>query len=68
LAEQTDILIVVPAPTLKADVAQPARSAQPMANLFEQSLGLVLDITTIQLMQELNLTPEQMFTRHANLE
>ena len=39
-----------------------------MANLFEQSLLLMLDVLTIQLMSDLNLTSEQMFTRHANLE
>jgi 6-phospho-3-hexuloisomerase len=39
-----------------------------MGSLFEQSLGLMLDIVILQLMDELGMDAEQMFTRHANLE
>jgi 6-phospho-3-hexuloisomerase len=68
LAEQADCLILIPSPTPKAGEASVGVSRQPMANLFEQSLGLLLDITVMHLMDELNLTSEQMFLRHANLE
>jgi 6-phospho-3-hexuloisomerase len=68
IAEQADCVILINAPTQKAGDASVGFSQQPMANLFEQSLGLVLDITVMQLMTQLNLTSEQMFTRHANLE
>lgn len=65
IGQQADVVVVITA-TAKGDSA--VRSIQPMANLFEQSLLLLLDIVTMQLMEELNLTSEQMFTRHANLE
>lgn len=66
IGEQSDYHLRIPAPSPKTDGT--GGSIQPMANLFEQSLLLVLDILTMQLMAELNLTSEQMFTRHANLE
>jgi len=65
IGQQADVVVVITA-TAKGDSA--VRSIQPMANLFEQSLLILLDIVTMQLMDELNLTSEQMFTRHANLE
>lgn len=68
IAQHADCVILISAPTQKAEEASVGVSRQPMANLFEQSLGLVLDITTMQLMARLNLTSEEMFTRHANLE
>jgi 6-phospho-3-hexuloisomerase len=66
IGSQADYLVLVPAPSPKRESR--GTSIQPMANLFEQSLLLVLDILTVQLMSDLNLTSEQMFTRHANLE
>jgi 6-phospho-3-hexuloisomerase len=66
IGSQADYLVLVPAPSPKRESRR--TSVQPMANLFEQSLLLVLDILTIQLMSDLDLTSEQMFTRHANLE
>jgi 6-phospho-3-hexuloisomerase len=66
IGSQADYLVLVPAPSPKLESG--GASIQPMANLFEQSLLLILDILTIQLMSDLNLTSEQMFTRHANLE
>lgn len=63
-----DSVVHIRAPSPKTDQPDTHASFQPMANLFEQSLGLLLDVLTIQLMAELNLTSEQMFTRHANLE
>ena len=68
IAQQADSVVYIAAPSQKAEGSSTGVSAQPMANLFEQSLGLLLDITTIQLMDELGLTGEQMFARHANLE
>jgi 6-phospho-3-hexuloisomerase len=43
-------------------------SVQPMATLFEQALGMLLDIIVIQLMDDLNTDQNAMFARHANLE
>jgi 6-phospho-3-hexuloisomerase len=66
IGAQADYIVLIPAPSPKRESA--GTSIQPMANLFEQTLLLVLDVLTIQLMSDLNLTSEQMFARHANLE
>jgi 6-phospho-3-hexuloisomerase len=65
-----DLVVDIPASSPKAEPgAQNAvRSIQPMANLFEQSLWLVLDTVVALLMERMNLTSERMFERHANLE
>lgn len=44
------------------------RSSQPMASLFEQALGILLDIVVMQLMDDLNVDQQTMLARHANLE
>lgn len=49
-------------------VAGSAPSIQPMANLFEQSLLLVLDILVMRMAQARGQTTADMMTRHANLE
>lgn len=66
IGQQADIVVHIPAASPK--VASAVMSIQPMANVFEQSLLVLLDIVTIQMMRERGLTSEQMFTRHANLE
>lgn len=40
----------------------------PLGALFEQTLGLLLDMVTVQLMQILDLDSSDMMRRHANLE
>ena len=67
LGQQAQHIVHIPAPSVKAEHSQ-GSSAQPMANRFEQSLWLMLDITSIQLMDEMGLTEAQLFARHANLE
>lgn len=68
VGRQADQIVAISAPSVKAEVNSEIQSAQPMANRFEQSLALLLDITTLQLMGALGKTEEQMFARHANLE
>jgi 6-phospho-3-hexuloisomerase len=68
VAQQADTMIYIPAPSVKVDSSNEVVSAQPMSNLFEQSLAMLLDIITLQLMEELGINEEQMFARHANLE
>jgi len=68
IGHHADKVVQIPAPSVKAEGSSGIQSAQPMANLFEQSLALLLDITTLQLMTALGKTGEQMFARHANLE
>lgn len=66
IGQQADVVVQIAAASPKLSDARP--SVQPMANLFEQALLLLLDIVTIQLMREHHLTSAEMFTRHANLE
>lgn len=68
VGRQADKVVYIPAPSVKVEGSSGVRSVQPMANLFEQSLALLLDITSLQLMKALGKTGEQMFARHANLE
>lgn len=65
-AQVADVVVVIPAPSPKTNSTQ--SSIQPMGSLFEQSLGLLLDIIVIQLMDELEQTADQMYARHTNLE
>lgn len=69
IAQQADIVVTVPAPSPKASAgAGRIASIQPMGSLFEQTLWLTLDCTVLRLMELMNLTTDQMFARHANLE
>jgi len=68
IGHHADKVVRIPAPTSKVEKRGDFQSVQPMANLFEQSLVLLLDICTLQLMKALSKTGEQMFARHANLE
>ena len=43
-------------------------SIQPMGALFEQSAQLVCDMTVLELMDQLQLTSEEMRKHHANIE
>lgn len=61
-----DHVLVLAAATPR--VAGSAPSIQPMANLFEQSLLLVLDIVVMRMAQARGVTTAEMMTRHANLE
>ncbi len=68
IGEIADVIVQIPAPSVKDESTGQPASVQPMANLFEQSLALTLDMTAILLMRELGQSGEQMFARHANLE
>lgn len=69
IAKLADAVAVIPAPTPKAKgKVKTAPSSQPMGNLFEQSMFLVLDCVVMLLMEKNRLTSDMMFARHANLE
>lgn len=69
IAGLTDQVVVVPAPSPKAHGAlDSVRSAQPMGNLFEQGMFLLLDALVMFLMRQTGISSERMFERHANLE
>lgn len=68
IARNADIVVRIPAPSPKADDAESITSVQPMGSLFEQAMGLICDAMIIRLMQVMNVSAEQMFARHANIE
>lgn len=68
IAQIASIVIPIPAPTAKSDVDMGFRSVQPMGSLFEQSLLICLDYVILILMDLKQITAEEMFARHANLE
>ena len=43
-------------------------SNQPMGNLFEQTLFVLFDIIVMMLMDDLNISEEEMISRHRNVE
>lgn len=43
-------------------------SIQPMGSLFEQSVGIILDIVVLHLMEKYQISNEKMLLNHANLE
>ena len=68
IAQQADLLLRLHAPTPKAKSTRTSHSVQPMGTLFEQALGLFCDLLILLLMQEMDISAEAMFARHANLE
>ncbi len=68
LGKLAAVVIRVPAPSPKSAVGGGLRSAQPMATLFEQTLGVLLDSSVLLLMEEAGISEQKMFERHANLE
>ena len=44
------------------------KSFQPMSNLFEQNLIIILDTLTILLMEKMGIKQDELHSRHANLE
>ena len=68
IAEQADVVVLLSAPTPKAQQQITSQSIHPMGTLFEQALGLFSDLVILLLMEELDIDADEMFARHANLE
>lgn len=68
LAGIAQSVVLLDAPTPKADVIPGVVSAQPMGSLFEQAMFLFFEAVTMVLMQRTGATSEAMFKKHANLE
>lgn len=69
IADLADQIVLVPAPSPKApEAGSSTTSIQPLGSLFEQSLFVLLDCLVFTLMTQLDLSGDEMFTRHANLE
>ena len=69
LADMADHTVVIPAPSLKdSKEVHTLESVQPMGTLFEQSLLIMCDSLVLMLMEQLDISADQMRERHANLE
>ena len=69
IGQLADCVIRIPAPSAKArDASGIVDSIQPMGSLFEQSLFIIGDLLIVMLMQKENMSSDEMFKRHANLE
>lgn len=69
ISELSTVNIVIPAPSHKNySKMQATSSIQPMGGLFESTLGLLLNIMVMQLMDQMNIAESAMVVRHANLE
>ena len=62
-----DIVLFLPA-AVYLGTADVVSSIQPMGNLFEQSLLILLDMIVMDLKEKLNIPNEKMEGRHRNLE
>ena len=67
LYDFADVITRVPAEAFLAK-GDFVKSKQLMGNLFEQSLFLLYDMLAMQLQQEMGVTPEEMESRHRNVE
>jgi 6-phospho-3-hexuloisomerase len=69
IGELADCIVQIPAPSPKAQSEKLLnKSIQPMGSLFEQCLLLFLDSTVLLMMDRENLSSDEMFANHANLE
>lgn len=67
LYDYADVVTRVPAEAFLAK-GDFVKSKQLMGNLFEQSLFLLYDMLSMQLQREMGVTPEEMESRHRNVE
>ena len=68
IAQNSNLVVTIPAAVAKFSTDSESFSVQPMGSLFEQSVLLLLDIIVMELMKSLGETNETMKARHANLE
>jgi 6-phospho-3-hexuloisomerase len=66
VAEKAHFILTLAATTPKTNEHAP--SALPMGGVFETALGLLLDITILQMIARMGTDERAMMTRHANLE
>ncbi len=67
MSEIADVKVVLKTPT-KALKDDSIKSVQPMTTLFEQSLGIFLDATVLNLMKKFDETSNDMWKRHNVIE
>ena len=68
IAKMADVVVEISAPSPKSAKQGDVVSIQPMGSLFEQSEGILMDISIMMLMERKGLDSDTMFGRHANME
>ncbi len=66
--QYADTVLYVPAKVYGADNPEAVQTTQPMGNLFEQHLFIMLDVIIMLTANKLSTTYEQMEARHRNIE
>ena len=66
--QEADYNVFVPAAVYKGTDDRVVPSVQPMGNLYEQHLFLLFDIVVMMLERKMNLSHEEMESRHRNIE
>lgn len=65
IGKKSDCQVTIYAPKKYEEASN---SIQPMGTLFEQSMEIIFDFTVLELMERMNLSTEQMYLNHKNLE
>lgn len=65
---EADVNVFVPAAVYKGTDTRVVPSVQPMGNLYEQHLFLLFDIIVMMLEKKMNLSHDEMESRHRNVE
>lgn len=65
---EADVNVFVPAAVYKGTDDRVVPSVQPMGNLYEQHLFLLFDIIVMMLEKKMNLSHDEMESRHRNVE
>ncbi len=68
IGELADAIIRISAPSPKVMGVERYHSLLPMGTLAEQTMAIVLDSLVLYLMEKFEITSDEMFARHANLE
>jgi 6-phospho-3-hexuloisomerase len=68
VAQAAGTHIYLPALPLQVDGTGVPRKILPLGGLFENALGVVLDVVILLLMEKLEITEKEMSFRHTNLE
>jgi 6-phospho-3-hexuloisomerase len=67
-AKLADFALVIPAQTMASDQGTSRTSMLPMGSVFEGALFLLFEIMVLKLGKLLGATPEEMRSRHTNME
>ncbi len=67
-ADLADTVLTVPAQTMANDQGGDETSVLPMGSVYEGALFLLFEVMVLRLRDRLSVTPEEMRSRHTNLE